>query len=270
MDLRGLNFHNRARNRSESVRPDLWPDHAWVPALGCQGGVLYDLCGAIHGTNINTEWGTNELIFSGANDICTLGKNTNTGSTLNLSYVARFKVKRNAASAYPRLFDKYPAPSIFFNYSLDNLNLFTSIGGQPVDISLVDNYYEDGSYGSKYTNCAFVFSPGSQKVFLNGLYSRGLTFSGAYSEGAGVTAALGNRAADSARPFYDGSIKYFYIYNARALTASEVNELNIDPLLPFRRRTIQKYWVPSGGGTTTYFMPQFMNHKFIPSFNGGR
>ena len=53
IELRGLHLGNIARSPAESVRPDLWPDHAWVPALGPQAlppahGAhgLFDLAGS--------------------------------------------------------------------------------------------------------------------------------------------------------------------------------------------------------------------------------
>lgn len=36
-----------ARSPVESIRPDLWPDHAWVPAMGVQGGRIFDLAGNV-------------------------------------------------------------------------------------------------------------------------------------------------------------------------------------------------------------------------------
>ncbi len=45
-----LTFGNIATNPTESVRSDLWPDHAWVPALGNQGDRLVDVAGGADGT----------------------------------------------------------------------------------------------------------------------------------------------------------------------------------------------------------------------------
>lgn len=250
-----------ARSRNESVRPDLWPDHAWVPALGCQGGVLFDLCGRINGSLAGaTTWGSDgAIVFATSSDYVDCGK-FNLASYGSFTFLIKF-------------YDGYVGYRQ--GYTAGNYQYQAGVAHQ---INYHDSRWIIGtSAGSSYTTAfaiplsawfssCLVYTPGyCTTYFGEKVNGDSITISASASS---YSLALG-RILGSGSAFTNGRIRCAMLYK-RAISANEYINLNIDPLLPFRRRTIQKYWVPAGSETTTYFIPQFMKHKFIPSLNGGR
>lgn len=246
-----------ARNRSESVRPDLWPDHAWVPALGCQGGVLYDLCGTDIVSLIGTwSWGSVDIstgvsgvqyavlqnYFYGMSEVSTFARFMPTNTSYTGSIFSCVNV------------DGYVQNTISLGWSGDNSRLTFQTrdsstgqtGSRNNDIS-TGYVFPLNVWSSVATT--YSVSASAKIIYANGVSSASSTTSiDALTSDYGYT-ILGAQLYSGGTPFV-GRLKEIYFYLNRALTPSQISDLSTNPLLPFRRRQIQKYWVPSTGGTT--------------------
>ena len=240
-----------ARSPGESVRPDLWPDHAWVPALGCQGGVLYDLCAPSHGTITGATWTSQGLYFGNAKT-----DKVECGTPVDFSILTQFT-----------FLITYEVPSaveiVATNGSAYNLNSFlvthnetsgrARFSTSPV-VSTRYTYTESASiYSDGETIClSGVWIAGSSnRLFINGAPDSGAVV-GSYYDTVGNGNGqwtLGKRAGTSTAYSFTRRL-YNNLFWARALSDVALCDVTSDPLLPFRRRQIQKYWVPSTGGTT--------------------
>lgn len=252
-----------ARSKSESVRPDLYGviKHAYIPRLGIQGASLFDIAGRKNGTLTNMDPGTDwvvgqhghQLSFDGSNDGVALGDGTNDGLTESLTYFAVVYKYSSGGSTYGRLFDKYPAPSIYF-HATTTIKLYATIAGTSRDIAI-------STSASVPTNQWFslcvVLKPSGQDVYFNGILNKAnTTYAGAYSAGEGVSACIGNRVSDYARGAYM-ELSSLYILN-REIGLSEITALHADPLLPLRRKKQWSMYVPSKPSGVV--LPVFMNH----------
>lgn len=259
IDLRGLHLGNIARSPAESVRPDLWPDHAWVPALGCTGGVLYDLCGGKAGENSARVWSAQGMVMD--TDMLT----TYNRASLLTGWGARF-----GASPFTILVDYTPLRATG-SAEVCVLGAWKISGDSDNQFMLAANYrftakdfYPHFSVRIGATEYTAFHTPKwtvGQRMVVGGVRN-GTTISLARD---GVVVASASCAAGaintSSLPLVFGGIAFsaehntHAIYHAssihlRALAAREIAELSADPLLPFRRRQPVYYSVPSGGGST--------------------
>lgn len=106
------------------------------------------------------------------------------------------------------------------------------------------------------------------KLYKNGVYHSDASAVTTFGTGASAPITIGNVVGGG--ELYNGTIKFAYIYD-RILNAQEVSQFYAEPYAMFESPARRKYFYVTGGEPpTTYFIPQFMNHKFIPSFMGGR
>ena len=263
IELRGLHLGNIARSPAESVRPDLWPDHAWIPALGCTGGVLYDLCttllngGTAYGS---VSWGASGLSNGGVGALW-LGPIGLLGSGHPLAYTGDFSIFVHC----PKI-DSAPTGSVLVScrsnaYPFGWLVEATAAGVWAFrSTQLSDNAAVLGTspFGSVQANQSIgvVFKNTVAEMFGGGVASGPLcTVTGGinYIYGARHIAStlLGasiNNAATELGQYVDGTVGALLSFDY-ALTPSQILDLTADPLLPFRRRQPVYYSVPSGGGT---------------------
>ena len=258
IELRGLHLGNIARSPAESVRPDLWPDHAWVPALGCTGGALYDLCGGRVGANSAGLWLTRGLYLD---------------TDLSVTY--------NRASLSDGLGAMLGADPFTVLVSYTPLRAFS---GRDVCVLGAWNKNNDSNnqvlLGSNFRTTSEDFYPyfmvrigtSEYTVYHTPKYTVGkrmviggirngtvisLARDGVIVADAGCAAGAINT---SNLPTVFGGIALGQNYNTnaiyhavsihlRALAADEIAELSAAPLLPFCRRQQVFYSVPSGGGS---------------------
>lgn len=253
MDMRGLNFANRARHRGESVRPDLWPDHAWVPALGCQGGVLYDLCGSQNATLMGAyAWAPGGVVFS---------------SHSGYGYIPNF----------PKPTNEYGRFSIVSDCALSSQETeVSSIWGSMTDAGSysggrayrVEQYNHSGYTGIYYAcygSADFtsniltpangrrvvtgaIFSPQVANTFVGSQISSDFSL-GEWRPATDVGAVFFAQTFNGEIVQHTNGTMYALLQYDRSLSQSDIACLSLDSLLPFRRRVPVFYSVPSGGTT---------------------
>ena len=227
-----------ARSRGESVAPELWPDHAWVPAFGPTGATLFDLCGGKHGLLINTPtWQLNNwLKFDGGNGSDKDRVDFNSTITLSNS-----------------------GWSLFFDVDLTGNTTLTYYltGGSSGTLSEI-LFWQGSRLRVKANNTVFDFTSLSTHniprkycivsdgtnliIYYNGV-AVGSTIFGEYSftiNRIGATPDAYNYATF-------GMLKNLYAYNT-SLNQNDILALSQDLFLPFRRRVPVFYSVPSAGG----------------------
>jgi len=247
-----LTFESIARSPGESVRPDLWPDHAWVPALGKQGGRLVDVAGALNSTAVGSiAWtGTPEYLMvdvPSATYYPTPGVESEFASA-NAGTVI-MQVRPDTVATDQRLWGTFP-----------------SIGSDRVCYIWLDvddggpswaagNWYTGGNAGliglspqvgvntTDIQTVAFVFTSDFRAIYLNG------------KQQDSDTPSVGNvKSPNSGECRYgawettgdfDGWLGPLLTF-ARVLAPSQIRDISADPLLPFRRRVPVFYSIPSG------------------------
>ena len=245
IELRGLHLGNIARSPAESVRPDLWPDHAWVPVLGCTGGVLYDLCGGMDGTIYGCSWGPGYLDWVSTGDMVVTGARTGEGS---LSVHLDIDVRSNGISEtmYSRMYDAsatVQTNGARFNVETFSSGVFTAgpyISNKQIAVADLAGSSMGAVYNRRIVGVtdASMYSGGKERAVVSGSAAT-------YVDGAIV---IGNRI--TADRTADMRLRAMLVYR-RPLPSASMATLHADPLLPFRRRQPTYYSVPSGGNTET-------------------
>ena len=254
IELRGLHLGNIARSPAESVRPDLWPDHAWVPALGCTGGRVYDLCGGSSG-ECGIPW---QMDDSGS---FALVKNINS-ETLRVQEGGPPLLAGIAASTLFAYFKPTPGtstgrtiyaerPSDVPIYKLEGFGALNNNGlvatlrdneGNLIQVPSTKDITSDGRY---HSGCMIVDGI-SVTVVVDGDHVNQNWGSMNMENFPGSTPI--SIASDPCDPLahFVGGIAAVMGYR-RALRGNSIATLHADPLLPFRRRKPVYYSVPSGG-----------------------
>jgi hypothetical protein len=251
--MRNLAFHEIARNPYESAAPELWPAHAWIPALGIQGGVLFDVAGGRSGSHLAT-WRVSK--FSGLTFPVGSGLSAGSPSSLYVQpYTMMGWLSVNANPYVPAgeggthaIIDRGTRSSIVFGYWEGH--------GVAGDLQL--GYYDGAFRALKTTaypvNSAFavtaVKSAAGHGLYLCGdlVASDDRTANEIYVTTRAV--GIGERKWTTGHQLGSGAILYSVMFWGRALSASQIQTLSTDPLLPFRRREITPYFfVPASGGT---------------------
>lgn len=265
IELRGLHLGNIARSPAESVRPDLWPDHAWVPALGRTGVRVFDLCchqnhlsatgslgwsyggGIGYGVYTSPDDGTYKYPlptgvvrswslpwtavvvaapWSSSMDCRAFGCWTSTAQTGGW---AIWYDAGGSAPSWSMAFARQPSGTTYYRIIGNN----TPSGGQ-YKTSVAIGGWKGGQSPDQWffrvdgKEITESFTSVSDPIYP------GDTTAQVYS--------LGERS-DS--PFF-GLTSANMLY-WRALAVGQSLDLAADPLLPFRRRTQVYYSVPSGG-----------------------
>ena len=288
IELRGLHLGNIARSPAESVRPDLWPDHAWVPALGPQA--LPQAHGA-HGLfDLAGSWpavGVRSAAYPVHTDIYPSPR-LDDGIWCMSSNAVGAAAGAGLAANSPSGLSPFSGSSAMTLVACLKL---TTVSADRI-------FIEDGTaYNS---NCMFLMQTPANRVqvllYSGGAYTEAITASGVITAGewavvtakwglgttnagkaeifAGslcvraistrtITAPLGTgntRLTFFGRPSISGEIADYapaagsalsciLAYGNRALLDSQIQDLHADPILPFRRRQPVYYSVPSGGGS---------------------
>lgn len=259
IELRGLHLGNIARSPAETVRPDLWPDHAWVPALGCTGAVLLDLCTTLRdmGTAYGSvSWDARGLSNGGAGALW-LGP---LGMDAPMVYMGDFSIFVHC----PKI-ESAPTNSVLVGCrsnihgwevqaTSDGVWAFRAV--QLSDNAAVLGASPFSAVQAVNQSIGVVFENTVAEMFVGGVASGPLcTLTGGinYSYGVRVVTStlMGTTAVSAATTlerYVNGTVGALLSFDC-ALTHSQVLDLTADPLLPFRRRQPVYYSVPSGGGS---------------------
>jgi hypothetical protein len=242
MSMRNLAFHEIARNPYESAAPELWPAHAWIPALGIQGGVLFDVAGGLHGTVYGSSWGIENLSFSTTSDYVEAGILPVFND--QITCFTRFRLNSYSGNQFP--VGNYTSAGKSFFYRIDTL------GRHRVRFHNGTSFTDTGLKTIGTTTAiqdnAIVHNGAQYRIFYGGAFSDSDNFALGTTQHT-AKARFGLISFSQLTPM-SGSIYQCYIYH-KALADGQIQALSSDPLLPFRRREITPYFfVPASGGTT--------------------
>jgi hypothetical protein len=249
MSMRNLAFHEIARNPYESAAPELWPAHAWIPALGIQGGVLFDVAGG------NCAWLPNALSFNGTSSYATVA-NVFTGvTTKKLTFTARLKLNNTTATqvlleASANYNTNDGALLFYVDAGYIYLGIQDSVGSvTPLYIVARAAAPTDGLWHRYALIIDNSTVAGHASIYIDGFPVSTITKSDKDNSSAWHDSPLyiGARNTNTLRSNFHLSNLCLY---HRILPQPDILALSSDPLLPFRRREIKKFWIPVGGGTT--------------------
>lgn len=246
IELRGLHLGNIARCPAESVRPDLWPDHAWVPALGCTGGVLYDLCDQTrHGITSTPTWNNGQIYTGPSLAACpVIGAGvfeTDSPGTI-ISSISRTDTTLGNSVTFGSWDQSLRA--LFFGLNSEFAPFLAVRGGSDGSAIQIAG---GGVIAIGPSTMAASFSRQNAFLYLNGGIAQSIS---------GALVGIGGAASGNYYIGYksDGSLAQCSLIAAvvvyrRQLPHAAVAEMSADPLLPFRRRRPVFYSVPSWGGS---------------------
>ena len=236
-----LTLANIARNPTESIRSDLWPAYAWVPALGCQGSTLWDLSSDRHAilTSGAPSWGTDEIIVNGDNYQAPA-----VGWDVSGPWSIVAQVRDSAGTDGGRLFYEqlniiglacrlsvgiYDGKPRFLMRNMSGLNIINFIRGPNIN----DNLYHTLCFTIDYNR-----SKGQANVDIG--YVDGETITTSLVTDRGL---LTHSTAANIGNSWIGGIRALYILPGVFLTRQQALDLGSDILLPLRRRPVTPYWV---------------------------
>ena len=244
-----------ARNASESENPKLWDGlvGAWMPSLGVTGETLLDVSGnGNHGTlQYDTSWKTNSsetsLYFDGAQDHVSGFGDVSLSSTEPFTIAT--KVRLNSfLDQYPNILQLKTDTAYAFNMAVSLSGSYKGIlfGSANSWATLrTDTTFET----NRTQSIALVYNGGgaslasSFSMYLDGksivLVSAGGFATTTQNNYLGTTNA-GSRGIDD----WHGNINAFSIYN-RVLSPSEIKQLYVDSLAPFRKKQRVSVAVPA-------------------------
>lgn len=199
-------------------------------------------------------------------DAIDVGTDAYTGVSTEMTIVAR--IYRHSYTSYPRIIDKYPAPSIMVGTDIvsNPLRFYGTIGGTSRDDLWETAYIPVNTW---FTICARL-GAGFQEAYINGTLRTSQLkegpYTGVYNTGPTVSAYIGNRASDKARN-WDGVISYVMLWN-RALSPREIA---MQALLPYAMFDQRPYWMdyvtPAAGGGVPLSNP--FSRPFRQAFSRG-
>lgn len=245
IELRGLHLGNIARSPAESVRPDLWPDHAWVPALGCTGGVLYDLCGGKHGSITEyASWGHLDGVLALVSPsseylrapVVISGEGALWGAQGSMFLSLHHTTPTNSASPIGWVPPKSSRGGIVLHGTTE-IRVYDEGGHHDLD-------WDNLGMPAGAHDLAIVRSVSTPwAAWLDGAIDTDPdTPIGTFD--VQITKLLGGYNS------FVGAVYCAHIYSNRPLMPAQVLDFTADPLLPFRRRQPVYYSVPSGGGAS--------------------
>jgi len=235
-----LDFGTIARNPMESVRPDLWPDYAIVPAYGNQGASLRDLShGQPASSLINGTWSADEAVFNGTSTKVLLPTSLPLPGTGAFWFAARFRVATLATTS------NFVRPYYTWNYG--------DFGAYVSTVSGLRVYVRNSSFTliaaaeetpaiATYSVAARRNSAADIEAFVNG------EFVGSNS-GADININAANAPAigylQAGDIYTSGAVSHYY-YGVGEISSQQLSELSRDIDIPFRRAPQVSYFVAAG------------------------
>jgi len=246
-----------AKNASQSAHPNLWDGlvGAWMPSLGVTGETLRDVSGyGNHGTLTNMDAATDWVATSKglALDYDGTGEHVDCGYILNEeienSLTMTCLCKPAVFGGFQNIFSK---PFLYWLHQEQGVNRFrfkirATSGVQfvqaDVPITLGQTYFLTG-----------VMSGNTIKIYVDGRFYGSQAFSGSLNRSVLDKFKIGGWIGTD--DDFTGSIGNASIYN-RALSASEIKQLYVDSLAPFRRKQRVSVAVPAGIQFKPYWAKQ--------------
>jgi len=267
LDLLKPSYATRyAKNASQSAHPNLWDGlvGAWMPSLGVTGETLRDVSGNGNNgtlTNMNpaTDWVNTSkgkaLYFD--NSVHKVDYNTNFEPAFDGSYTFSCLVNFFRADDRDVLFGNFNGGSSWLNFERHTSNrlrhIFRFNSG-----AFLDDYTNANavSAGWNYVNFTRQRLSSTQSQFIyhvNGREVRNATVT--YPDRT-ITNPNFYLGADSRNIFtnLNGQIAWASVYN-RALSPTEIKQLYVDSLAPFRKKQRVSVAVPGAVTPTTAYHP---------------
>lgn len=231
-----------ARSPGESVAPDLFPQHAWVPAFGVQGGMLFDVAGGLNGVvGAANSWDKGGLTVTG--ETCYVTRDSRIEPANVFTVVAYAKIPASPTdgailfgkqnTTWGGFYQSYAARA-YTTGSLIRFGLGTSSSYYGLNVS--------AEYGKKAVIIQ-RYNGVLHDAFVNNYYnSVAATGTVQYAD---VPLYIGDGVSFGAT--WTDVIYSVYLY-AKWLNNSQIAQLSIDPLLPFRRRKPVFYSIPAASG----------------------
>ncbi len=235
--LDNLSLSQIARNPSESVRPDLWPAHAWVPALGIQGATLWDVAGKRHGLLGSHSWTSDRGVDFEGGGACVVS-----GDTADLQTASKCTIicdcrRTSIGVNWSHVIGMRNGGTYQWQFRIAGTNgAISFLGESSVNSALSMNSREravialvrDGSSGIDFYKNSVKSSTSSPSITDRSL-----------------DLTIGNQS-DSTQ----GCMIYSVSYYSAILHDTQIRDLSADPLLPLRKRLpMVSFYVPSGGST---------------------
>jgi len=244
-----------ARNASESENPKLWDGlvGAWMPSLGVTGETLRDVSGnGNHGTLTNmdaaTDWvGTSKglaLDFDGGDDEVLLNKKmtdlVDSGSPITLS--ALFKTQKDGIQI---MVGNGSSNRCYIGIGISNgLRAYWGFG------SIQNSASTNAQIGFGWHFYAATYDGSTATGYLDGVKTDEQVI-GTQSFATTSNVSIGRSV--SSFPF-QGNLGAARIYN-RALSPSEIKQLYVDSLAPFRRKQRLSVAVPAAVAPSATYHP---------------
>ena len=246
-----------AKNASQSAHPNLWDGlvGAWMPSLGVTGETLRDVSGnGNHGTltgmDAATDWVATSkglaLDYDGSDDYVNTTFNPlekiGNGNDWSISVWINQPSAKNGARVFGN------SVTVRFYVATSTTTVFWGFGSQFSTATGVTIPF------GKWLHAAFTYNSATSEVrsYRNGV----LTAATAYT-GNGTFTDLDCQIGDiafSSLPF-QGKISDTSVYN-RALSPSEIKQLYVDSLAPFRKKQRVSVAVPAGITFKPYWAKQ--------------
>jgi len=263
-----------ARSKSESVRPDLWDGLIgfWVPALGVQGGVIYNIADAAKSATCVAD-------YTWSRDNVVLGIDTTNKNRISMGLNWHKILLANPFTFfvdYTPLNNRIGKEVVIagaWRIGNSSVNQFV-IGGNYY--STVTDYYPffgiDTAVGRRYAVHTTPWTVGVREILFGTRNGTNLKlYRGGNLVGIGGTDTnpITSNATSDAVPLAFGSLDSNASYNTNAsyrccglwtreLTRQQILDLTADPLLPLRRKKQWSMYVPSTPSGVV--LPVFMNH----------
>ena len=250
-----------ARNAGESAHPELWNGlvGAWVPALGVQGGTLFDISGrGNHGTLTNmdpaTDWvvGGNGVALrtDGVNESISCGQNVGTlgASTLSFWAYIKFNVLPTGGSSQNHIIGRWGGADGPRVIACRIVNSTTARILTENTSQLFSDITIPALVINRWYFMLFVYDSGGGAFYLDGRKEG--SFSGLDTSLRTSSSASFTIGEDSSG-FGDTNADWgaMYLWKGRALGESHAITLANHPLAPFelKRRPVFRVPVVAGG-----------------------
>lgn len=241
-----LHFGNIARSPGESVAPELWPAHAWVPSAGCTGDMLPDV----------SRWnftGISSPGFSGDGFLVSTTTDMSQDGSFALGALDGFSIVMhtywNTMGAWARMFVAGDSGTNVIQHGMqyDGASGRLQYAVNVNSAATMNSVQYTGFLGSENIICCASQKGTTDNVTININGETVLTGSIAVSAYTPCNRLrIGKNLSGSSFSNAPWTLKELYLYG-RYLPPRDVESLNSDPCLPFRRRKLAFWSLPSGG-----------------------
>lgn len=243
IELNGLTYANRATCPAESVAPELWPEWAIAPVLGCSGRKVPNIAAAGNDAALLSaaSWSPSGVSFSGITDsyiqIPTMPVGMGAGDSFTLLFAANSTGSDGRIQSYLNGYG--------MSYASTSGNFYTWSGNvvASVPTGLIAPFPD--------TVCACVRDQqlGNIRAYINGTLASSMAES---QRNIASQSACNIGASFAGENLWTGDFSYVAFYS-KPFNDDKAQLMAADPLFPFRRRK-QRSWFPALASFRPWFM----------------